>query len=138
MYFTFLGWFKALKAQGISRNPRDTFLPYVAPLAPWSQYVGIVLGIVMVITCGFDTIKPFALQDFICAYTGLVFAVACYVFWKVYKRTKVVKPEDVDLVSGKAAIDTECSKWEDPASPDNYENRLASMPKWRRWYERIW
>lgn len=92
----------------------------------------------MVITCGFDTIKPFDVQNFICDYTGLAFAVITYVFWKFYKKTKVIRPEDVDLHTGKAAIDAECWRWEDPNSPENFKNKLAAMPGWRRWYEKIW
>lgn len=138
MYFTFFGWYRALKAQGISRDKKNTILPYVAPLAPYSQYVGVALGIIMVITCGFDTIKPFDVQNFICDYTGLAFSVITFVFWKFYKKTKLVRPEDVDIITGKAEIDAECEKWEDPASPENYENKLASLPRWKRWYEKIW
>lgn len=41
------------------------------------------------------------------AYIVIPVYVALYLFWKVLKRTKFVKPAEADIWSGKAALDAE-------------------------------
>ena len=42
---------------------------------------------------------PFNVSDFLVAYINIPLFIVLYVGWKVYKRTKVWKPEDMDFVT---------------------------------------
>lgn len=41
------------------------------------------------------------------SYVGVPIFFVAFIFWKVFKRTKWVKPSEADIWSGKAAIDNE-------------------------------
>lgn len=41
------------------------------------------------------------------SYVGIPIYFGFYAFWKIFKRTKVVKNEEADIWSGKAALDAE-------------------------------
>jgi len=138
MLWTFLGWYYALKAQGISRVKGQTPLPYVAPFAPYSAYFSIGVGAVIVLFIGFDYFVPWDTQGFITSYFGLAFGVVMGLGWKILKKTPYWRPEQVDLVTGKKEIDEECSIWEDGGLMENEKARLAAMPWWRRWWEKLW
>lgn len=138
MFVTFLGWYKALKAQGISRRKGDTLLPYISPLAPYSSYWGIGFGITAVVFIGFDCFVPWSTQGFITSYFAPAFSVVMFCLWKIVKKTKYVRSADADLVSGKEAIDEECAHWENGGIEENERHRLAEMSFARRTWERIW
>jgi amino acid transporter len=40
-------------------------------------------------------------------YITIPIYLAFYLFWKIFKRTKFVKPAEADIWSGKAALDAE-------------------------------
>jgi amino acid transporter len=134
MLWTYIGWYRARVAQKFDAS----LLPYTAPLTPYTAYFALVLGVVMIIFIGYDTLVPFSIQGFITSYFGAWFSVAVFVFWKVFKRTSFVDPAEADFVSGKAAIDEECRKWEEGGIEENIRARLAEMPFWRRCWERMW
>lgn len=108
MICTWIGWYRGLKAQGISRDS----LSWKAPLMPYAAYVGVGMGCVVLLFLGFDVFVPFSTQGFVTSYFGLAFSAFVYILWKVVKRTKPVRPEDMDFVSGKEEVDAECSIWE--------------------------
>jgi len=72
---TFIGCYRTLKAQGISR---DT-LPRKAPFMPFGAYWAIGTGIVIVIFSGWNTFKPFDVERVITSYFGVAFAAFMYV-----------------------------------------------------------
>lgn len=138
MFITFIGWYNALKAQGISRTRGDTSLPYISPFAPWTSYWSIGFGMVVMIFIGFDNFVPWSTQGFVTSYFGLAFGVFMFALWKVLKRTKIVPSASVDLVSGKKEMDEECAQWEKGGIEENEKRRLAQMGVARRFWERIW
>ena len=138
MLWTYLGWYYALGAQGITRKKGETPLPYVAPLAPYSAYFALGVGTVVSLFIGFDYFHPWDTQGFVTSYFGLAFALVMYGGWKVVMKTKFVKSEDVDLWGGKAEIDAECEGWEEGGIDARWRAELARMPVWKRWWERIW
>ncbi|TLD23869.1 hypothetical protein PspLS_06478 [Pyricularia sp. CBS 133598] len=109
MMITFIGFYRARKAQGM--DPQT--LPFLAPFTPYSAYLALFLGCVAVLFVGFDAFGPFNVRSFITAYFALAFGVVMFVFWKVFKRTKLVDPREADLYSGKKEVDEECRKWEE-------------------------
>ena len=138
MFITFVGWFKALKAQGISRKKGSTLLPYISPLAPWSSYWAIGFGMTLVLFIGFDNFVPWSTQGFVTSYFGFAFSVFMFALWKVVKRTKFVSSADADLVTGKKEVDEECAHWEEGGIEENEKLRLAEMSFGKRCWERIW
>jgi yeast amino acid transporter len=136
MLVTFLRWMAALKAQGYSRD--KSTLPYVAPLAPYSAICSLTVGSLVIFFIGWDSFVPWSTRGFITAYFGLALGALTFVFWKVYRRTKFVRASEIDLVSGKKEIDLECEIWEDGGIEENEKRRLAVLPWWKRWWEKIW
>jgi amino acid transporter len=126
---TFIGWYRALAAQGVSR---DT-LPWKAPLMPFGAYWAIGTGCVVIIFSGWNTFKPFDVQGFVTSYFGVAFAAFMYVFWKLVKRTKLVDPKEADLVSGKQEVDDECRHWD-----ENPGKERAEMTRLERFWDACW
>lgn len=134
MVLTFVGWYRARKAQGLTND----LLYYVAPLNPYAAWLSLFLGCVALIFIGFDTFEPFSVQGFVTSYFCLPYFAVLYVGWKIVKRTKIVNPAVADLVTGKAEADYECRHWEEGGIDANWKKQLAEMPFWRRCWERIW
>lgn len=134
MLWTYIGWHRALTAQQFDRST----LPYTAPLAPYSAWLAIGVGCVVMLFIGFDVFVPWDTQGFITSYFGLGFGIIMFVFWKIYKRTKWTDPSTCDFYSGKAEIDEECREWEEGGLEENEAKRLSEMNFARRTWERMW
>ena len=134
MLVAFVGFYHARNAQGMD----PATLPYRAPLAPYSAYLALTLGVVMLLFVGYDAFDPFDTRGFITNYFGLAWGVFMFVFWKVLKRTRFVRPADADLISGKKECDDECRHWEEGGIEEVEKERLAQMSFARRCWERLW
>lgn len=120
MSWVFVGWRRALKAQGIrqistskkswlaSLLDRDNnvesvtrmetvIFPYIAPGASWTPCLCMVLGSIISLFIGFDIFSPWSTKGFITSYFGLGWFIGMFVFWKIYKRTSFVDPGSVDI-----------------------------------------
>jgi len=106
--YTYTRFRAALSAQGVDRNTlvfKSVWQPYTA----WFAFVYFAL----VIT--FNGFKVFTqtpwgsdeLTSFFTAYIGCLIFALLFGFWKLFKRTKAIKPADADIWSGKAALDAE-------------------------------
>ena len=96
-----LAFMRALCAQGISR---DT-LPYKAIWQPWFSCYGVFFNILIILTQGFTSFMPWNTSDFFVAYVSVILFVVLYVGHKVVTRSPFVRPEDVDLLTGKKEVD---------------------------------
>ncbi|KAF4120338.1 Amino acid permease [Geosmithia morbida] len=134
MIITFIGWYRAKRAQGFD----DSKLYYLAPLNPWAAYFAVVLGSAALLFIGFTSFVPFDTQGFVTSYFCLPYSFTLFFVWKIFKRTKWVDPKTADLISGKAEADYECRKWEEGGIEANWKAELAGMSFWRRVWERIW
>lgn len=134
MACTFLGWYRALRAQGIDRK---SYLPWISPLQPYMAIVAVILGFSTALFNGYAVFKPFDAQGFVTSYFGLAFFVVMFAFWKVVKRTKWVDPATADIYTGKAEIDEECRIWEDGTWDEKHKAELAQMNIIRRMWERM-
>lgn len=109
--FAFLGFRKACIAQGV--QPSDKV--FSAKWAPYTAYVSLAFFIIIVVFNGWKVFTHDAvtgesnwnIQDFVTAYLVVAVYFALYIFWKVFKRTKMVKPAEADIWTGKAALDAE-------------------------------
>ncbi|RTE84131.1 hypothetical protein BHE90_001257 [Fusarium euwallaceae] len=127
MLITYIGWYRALKAQGINR---DT-LAWKAPFMPYGAYIGAAFGCVVLVFLGFDVFSPFSTSGFVTRYFGIGYLIVVYVSYKVFKRTKFVKAREADLWSGKEAVDRELAHW---------DNKGIEEPKnlARRFWDKMW
>lgn len=134
MVVVFLAWYRALKAQGVSR---DT-LPFKSPLQPYAAILAVIIGSSVTLFNGFNVFSPFDVQGFITSYFGLAFWAVMFVFWKVWHRTKWVDPARADIYRGKAEIDEECRIWDEGGIEERRRQALAEMGFARRVWERMW
>ncbi|TGO57989.1 hypothetical protein BOTNAR_0190g00110 [Botryotinia narcissicola] len=95
----YIRYHHACIAQGVDRNN----LPFKGRCQPLAAYVGAIGSGIIVIFSGFGVfIKGnWSTADFIASYIGIVIYIAPYIFWKIFKRTKVSRSKDVDLFSGR-------------------------------------
>jgi amino acid transporter len=103
---------KALIAQGVDSNT----LIMKAPFNPYMAYASLVYFVLIILFNGFAvftgpsipwTKENDGMSDFFVAYIGIPIFFLLYGFWKIFKKTKFVKPEEADIWSGKAALDAE-------------------------------
>ncbi|RMD40541.1 hypothetical protein DV735_g4612, partial [Chaetothyriales sp. CBS 134920] len=99
----YLRFYYACKAQGVDRNT----LPFKSPLQPYLSYSAAVFFSLIILFNGFYVFTDgFDYQGFITDYIGIPIFFALYLFWRVLKRTHFIKLADVDLFSGKEALDS--------------------------------
>ena len=97
---TYRHFYAALQAQGIDRNT----LPYKGRFQPYTSYVAMGFCIFGMFANGWVNFvhdkTPFSLRTFFLSYTMVGFFPIVFVFWKVYKKTKYVRPGTADLSLG--------------------------------------
>ncbi|PBP25844.1 hypothetical protein BUE80_DR003266 [Diplocarpon rosae] len=119
MCLIYLFFYRALKAQGFDRKD----LPYVGWAQPYCAWVGLGTMIFTVSCYGYATFLPgckssppewlshanghtgWDVGTFFSYYTMVFLCPILYVGSKVYWRTKVVKPEEADLIWERPAVD---------------------------------
>lgn len=111
MAITYVFFYRACVAQKLDRKS----LPYFGWFQPYCAYIASVFFILVVGVYGYPSFSPWDTQTFFSCYTMVFIAVITYTFWKVYKKTKLLGPHDVDLV------------WERPII-DAYESSIITPP----------
>lgn len=103
MSTVYLFFYRALKAQGISR---DT-LPYKGWFQPFCGWFGLCSMFWTVCMYGYTTFLPgwWNTGTFFSYYTMCFVSIILYAGWKIIKKTKVVKPHEADLVWERPLID---------------------------------
>ena len=101
----YIRFYAALKAQGVDRKTlvfRSKFQPYTA----WGSLIFFAF---VTLFNGFwvfpSSTKAFNTSGFVTAYVGVPIYFGLFLFWKILKRTKMVKAEEADIFTGKAAVD---------------------------------
>lgn len=117
-----IGFRRAIKAQGV--NPKD--MPFYNRFQPYLAWAALVFFMIVIVFNGFQVFmitpeNPFNSTKFVTAYIGIPIFVVLFLFWKIVKRTKFVKPESCDLWTGKAAVDAEY--WPE-RKPRNFLERI--------------
>ncbi|KAF2131662.1 hypothetical protein P153DRAFT_365231 [Dothidotthia symphoricarpi CBS 119687] len=103
MCFTFLRFYKACQVQGIDR---DT-LPYKGILQPYAAYYGLTCTFIMTFVGGYTVFLDgqWDVPSFLFSYMMVFLFPVIFVGWKLIKRTKWVKTQEMDLVTDLAEID---------------------------------
>ncbi|KAK5652930.1 hypothetical protein OQA88_9409 [Cercophora sp. LCS_1] len=93
---SYLAMIRGMKAQGIKRK----VLPYRNPLLPWGAYIALLVTILVIVFNGWNAFVPvFQIDKFMTSYIGIVVYLGNIAWWKIYKKTKRVRPEEMDLVT---------------------------------------
>lgn len=108
---TYLRFHRACQVQGFDRAK----LPYRGWFQPYSAWFALIFELVIIIFCGYRSVSPFNASGFITAYFMPLFVLCLFVSWKIAKKTKFVRAEDLDLI------------WEAPII-DAYEASLEEAP----------
>lgn len=116
----YIQFHRALRAQRIDRST----LVFRSPFQPWTAYGALFFFLIIIVFNGFHVFKPWDRDKFITAYIGIPIYVTLYLFWKVFKRTSLRNPSEVDLFTGKGALDAADAHW-----PERHPRNLL---------ERIW
>ncbi|KAG8719791.1 hypothetical protein FRC08_001978 [Ceratobasidium sp. 394] len=122
--YTHIRFMKALEVQGISRDS----LPYKAPFQPWGAWFALTVTAIITFFKGFDTlIKPMNTPNFITSYIGAPVFFFLWLGYKLYYKTSVIPPEEVDLITGKREIDEEEEQYlaaQDALGPRTWKQKL--------------
>ncbi|KAI9642222.1 hypothetical protein NHQ30_009024 [Ciborinia camelliae] len=99
----YIFFYRALKVQGIDRST----LPYVGWCQPYCAWAGLAAMTATVGCYGYTTFLPrwWDTGTFFSYYTMVFVCPILYAGWKVVKKTKIVKPEEADLVWERPIID---------------------------------
>ncbi|EEA21457.1 Basic amino-acid permease [Talaromyces marneffei ATCC 18224] len=93
--FSSLRFRAAIKKQGL-----EHLLPFKNWTYPYGPIIAMILNIVLVLVQGWSSFSPiFAAVDFVSYYIEIPVMIVMYLFWKILKRTRFVKLEEMDLVS---------------------------------------
>ncbi|OAL18770.1 General amino acid permease AGP2 [Fonsecaea nubica] len=99
---TYIFFYRGLKAQGIDRST----LPSRGWAQPYLSYVNAVWFPIVLLTFGYSSfVFPWSNDTFFSYYILLLLAPVTFCFWKIVKRTKFVKPSEMDLVWERPAVD---------------------------------
>ncbi|PLB36397.1 amino acid permease/ SLC12A domain-containing protein [Aspergillus candidus] len=111
MSITFVHYYRACQAQGVDRKK----MPYYGFFQPYAAYVGLVIHSLVLVFYGYSAFTPWSVSKFFSNYTMQLVAPCLFAFWKVVKRTRWIRPHEVDLL------------WERPAI-DAYEESIITPP----------
>ncbi|KAJ5569394.1 hypothetical protein N7450_011880 [Penicillium hetheringtonii] len=111
---TYLHFYAALKHQGIDRKT----LPYQGYFQPYAAYYAAVMTFVVTLILGYTVFIDghWDISTFFTSYLMIGFSIVAFVFWKLFKRTRYVRPGKADLQLGgiKAQIDLYEALYEPP------------------------
>ena len=93
---TYIGFYRGLKAQGIDR----TKFAYYSRLQPFLAIWGTFWLTILILINGFDGFWNFTASGFLTSYINIPLAIALFVGWKVVKRTRWWRPDEMDFVTG--------------------------------------
>ncbi|KAH3686692.1 hypothetical protein WICPIJ_002336 [Wickerhamomyces pijperi] len=88
---------RAMKCQGYSRDR----LPHTISFAPAAAWISGIASFILLLTAGFQNFVPghFEWSSFITTYFIIPLTSGLFIFWKLFKKTKYVAPNDIDLAA---------------------------------------
>ncbi|KIW19458.1 hypothetical protein PV08_00030 [Exophiala spinifera] len=111
MSITYIFFHRACKKQGLDRNK----LPYKGWFQPYCAYFSAIWLFLLTCIYGYTCYMPWSVSDFFSLYAMQIFIPPLFIIWKLVKRTRMVRPEEADLV------------WERP-TVDAYEETIIDPP----------
>ncbi|KAF7590985.1 hypothetical protein BBP40_002179 [Aspergillus hancockii] len=93
MCLTYIWFYRACKAQGFDRSK----LPYKGRFQPWSAIIGLAWMVIVVTCYGYTSFTPWDVTTFFTHYTMVLFGIIMFAGWKLFKRTRFLHPDELDL-----------------------------------------
>ncbi|KAL3484227.1 amino acid permease/ SLC12A domain-containing protein [Aspergillus germanicus] len=90
---TYICFYRACQVQGFDRNK----LPYYGQLQPYCGYIAAGWMLLMLLCFGYRSLRPFSVENFFLTYTMVILAPIVFGFWKVFRKTRWLRPSEVDL-----------------------------------------
>ncbi|KAH7909694.1 amino acid permease/ SLC12A domain-containing protein [Hygrophoropsis aurantiaca] len=118
--FTYLYFYRGMKAQGIDRKQ----LHYWSGLQPYLSIWGVTWCIILVLVNGFEVFWHFKASGFLTSYIIIPLFVTLYLYWKITKKTKVWDPKGMDFFTG-IPTNEETESLEIP--PGNFAEKVAAV-----------
>lgn len=100
---THIYFVNARRAQGVT----DAQMPYTAPLGKNGSIGALFMCCLIAIFKNFDVFSPWNPKNFVTGYLGIPLYLIMIFGYKLLMKNPGIKPEDVDLFSGKDKIDRE-------------------------------
>ncbi|EDK43418.1 hypothetical protein LELG_01596 [Lodderomyces elongisporus NRRL YB-4239] len=102
---------RALKAQGFDRK-RD--LAFRSPMQPYATYFSLAICILVIFIKNFTVFlgDEFDYKNFITGYLMLPVLIILYLGYKIWKKTKWLSPQEVDLNTFRDVVDAEYEKFQ--------------------------
>ncbi|SPJ71030.1 probable carnitine transporter [Fusarium torulosum] len=107
---TFINYHKACEAQGVDRKTR----PYYGYFQPYSAYIALFVQTLICLTYGYNAFRPWSTEVFFQNYSMQLVAVVFFIGWKFGKKTRYIRPKEVDLVWERPEIDAYEASSTDP------------------------
>lgn len=101
MCITYIFFYRACVAQNIDRSS----FPYTGWFQPYSAYIALAFELCVVFCYGYSSFSPWSTLDFFINYTMVMLAPLMFLFWKLLKGTKFIKPLEADIVWDRPIID---------------------------------
>ncbi|KAJ5627228.1 hypothetical protein N7528_004655 [Penicillium herquei] len=120
---TYLAFYRACKVQNLDRRS----FPYYGRYQP---YIAWAAECVILVFYGYSSFMPWSVTNFFTHYAMVFVAILLYAYWKIVKRTRVVKPMDFDLVWDRPVIDAYENGLEEP--PSSFWRELLDMVRWNK------
>ncbi|SPO28689.1 probable lysine-specific permease [Ustilago trichophora] len=83
--------------KAIVKQGKQSSLVYKNWTQPWGPYIVVIGSCLMILVQGWTAFKPFNVSDFFSYYIELGFFAVAFVAWKLWKKTKLVPIEEMDL-----------------------------------------
>ncbi|EMD41814.1 hypothetical protein CERSUDRAFT_79441 [Gelatoporia subvermispora B] len=117
---TYIRFYKGFQAQGFERKS----LPYSSSLQPFAAWYGAVGCLLICFFSGWSVFLKgnWNSATFVTTYLPLALFPLMYVIWKLKTRAAIIKPEEMDFVSGLKEIEADCYDEPPPAN----------------WVEKVW
>ncbi|KAA1080272.1 hypothetical protein PGT21_007119 [Puccinia graminis f. sp. tritici] len=95
---SYLQFYRGMKYHGICRNK----IPYKSPFQPYLTYFGLLMVILVIFFSGFEVFLKdnWSTSNFVTNYITLVIYILLFIYWKVTKRGKLVRIQEMDLIAG--------------------------------------
>lgn len=121
MSITYLCFYRACKAQGVDRKA----FPYFGWGQPYCAIIALVIQLLVVGGYGYEAFMPWDVKAFFRSYTMQLLAPVLFIFWKVVKRTRFVRPSELDLVWQRPTIDAYESHFMEP--PQGFWSEMLEL-----------
>lgn len=132
--FLHMRFMKALKAQGFERK-RD--LNFCSPVQPFGTYFAFCVTVFIILIKNFTVFLghgDFPYKTFITGYIILPVFVIMFVGYKLIKKTKLIKPEDVDLDTYRDVVDAEEAEFQRKDEEQQAIWEAEGKPKNIKWF----